>query len=76
MSEYKEILSEIRRIDRTLRQKRLKAALMNLAGLKKKSNFIKTLESELETELATHKRSTRIDSILEILEDEIVGYKF
>lgn len=76
MSEYKELLSEIRRIDTTMRRMRLKTVLMNLARLKKKNNLIKTLESELETELATHKRSARIDSIIEILEDEIVGYKF
>jgi len=76
MKEYNTLLREIQDLSVQLRNKRTRDALFNLARLKKKSAFIQSLEKELEVELATHRRGQKIDSILEILEDEITDYKF
>lgn len=76
MKEYNALLREIQTLSVQLRNKRTRDALFNLARLKNKSTFIQSLEKELELELTTHKRGQKIDSILEILEDEITDYKF
>lgn len=76
MKEYNALLREVQNLSIQLRNKRVRDALFNLARLKQKSAFIRSLEKELEVELATHKRGQKIDSILEILEDEITDYKF
>lgn len=73
---YQTLLNEVQALQRQLRKQRVRSALVNLARLKKKSSFVQSLEKELELELATHKRGQKIDSILEILEDEITDYKF
>lgn len=73
---YTELLGEVAALRKQLRSHRIRSALANLARVKKKSSFIQSLEKELEMELSTHRRGQKIDSILEILEDEITDYKF
>lgn len=73
---YDRIMAEVLCLRKQLRTNRIGSVLVNLTMLKDKSNFIQSLENELENELATHKRSQKIDSILEMLEDEILNYKF
>lgn len=75
-SNYAALELQLARLQRQFREKRIRDALLNLAKAKKKSRFILSIEEELGQELATHKRPQKLDHLLEVIEDELIDYRY
>lgn len=75
-SNYAALELQLARLQRQFRDKRIRDALLNLAKTKKKSRFVLSIEEELGQELATHKRPQKLDHLLEVIEDELIDYRY